>query len=85
MAGAAGATLETVRDSTTSGGSARNCSFAFLARLLLNDSLATAARYAACAAALSTNGYGAVSPIPRAAAVMEALIASPTSAGSGPG
>jgi len=58
---------------------------AFLARLLLNDSLATAARYAACAAALSTNGYGAVSPIPRAAAVMEALIASPTSAGSGPG
>lgn len=50
---------------------------AFLARLLLNDSLAAAARYAACAAALSTTGYGAVPPIPHAAAVVQALAEGP--------
>lgn len=41
----------------------------FLARLLAGDDLAAAARYANVAAALSTTGYGAVTPIPRAAAV----------------
>jgi len=41
----------------------------FLARLLAGDDLRTAARYANVAAALSTEGYGAVTPIPRAAAV----------------
>jgi len=46
---------------------------AFLARLVLGDTTAAAAAYAACAAALSTTGYGAVAPIPRAAAVLEAL------------
>ena len=46
---------------------------AFLARRLLGDDLATAARYANVAAALSTRGYGAVTPIPRAAEVRAAL------------
>lgn len=41
----------------------------FLARLLAGDDLKAAARYANVAAALSTTGYGAVTPIPRAAAV----------------
>lgn len=41
----------------------------FLARLLAGDDLRTAARYANVAAALSTRGYGAVTPIPRAAEV----------------
>jgi 2-dehydro-3-deoxygluconokinase len=41
----------------------------FLARLLAGDDLEAAARYANVAAALSTKGYGAVTPIPRAAAV----------------
>ena len=41
----------------------------FLARLLAGDDLKAAARYANVAAALSTKGYGAVTPIPRAAAV----------------
>jgi 2-dehydro-3-deoxygluconokinase len=41
----------------------------FLARLIAGDDLEAAARYANVAAALSTTGYGAVTPIPRAAAV----------------
>ena len=49
---------------------------AFLARTLAGDGAETAARYAACAAALSTTGYGAVAPIPRAAAVRDALATS---------
>jgi 2-dehydro-3-deoxygluconokinase len=46
---------------------------AFVARLVAGDVLIDAARYAACAAALSTQGYGAVAPIPRAAEVRAAL------------
>jgi 2-dehydro-3-deoxygluconokinase len=46
---------------------------AFLARLLAGDDVATAARYANVAAALSTRGYGAVTPIPRAAEVLAEL------------
>ena len=46
---------------------------AFLARLLEGDDPETAARYANVAAALSTTGYGAVTPIPRKDAVMAAL------------
>ena len=46
---------------------------AFVARLIAGDSLADAGRYAAAAAALSTEGYGAVAPIPRAADVCAAL------------
>ena len=45
----------------------------FLARLLAGDDLATAAAYANVAAALSTQGYGAVTPIPRADAVRAEL------------
>lgn len=37
---------------------------AFVARLLAGDDLRTAGRYAAAAAAISTEGYGAVDPIP---------------------
>ncbi len=47
---------------------------AFLARLIAGDDPFAAARYANAAAALSTQGYGAVAPIPRAAAV-EAFLA----------
>ena len=46
---------------------------AFLARLIDGDDPKAAATYAACAAALSTTGYGAVPPIPRAEAVRAAL------------
>ena len=48
---------------------------AFVARLLAGDALVDAGRYAAAAAALSTQGYGAVEPIPRADEV-RALMAS---------
>ncbi len=48
---------------------------AFLARLIAGDAPPEAAAYAACAAALSTTGYGAVPPIPRAEAVLAALAA----------
>jgi 2-dehydro-3-deoxygluconokinase len=48
----------------------------FLARLIAGDSPPDAARYAACAAALSTQGYGAVPPIPRAEVVLAALAGS---------
>lgn len=46
---------------------------AFVARLIAGDALQQAGRYAAAAAALSTQGYGAVAPIPRAAEVRAAL------------
>ena len=46
---------------------------AFVARLVAGDALRDAGRYAAAAAALSTEGYGAVAPIPHAAAVRAAL------------
>ena len=49
---------------------------AFVARLIAGDGLADAGRYAATAAALSTQGYGAVAPIPRAEAVRAAQQAS---------
>jgi 2-dehydro-3-deoxygluconokinase len=47
---------------------------AFLARLVAGDGLEAAGRYAAVAAALSTEGYGAVDPIPRAEAVRAAMV-----------
>lgn len=46
---------------------------AFVARLVAGDGLLAAGRYAAAAAALSTQGFGAVEPIPHAAAVRAAL------------
>jgi 2-dehydro-3-deoxygluconokinase len=46
---------------------------AFLTRLLAGDDVRAAARYANLAAALSTRGYGAVTPIPRAAEVLAEL------------
>jgi 2-dehydro-3-deoxygluconokinase len=46
---------------------------AFLARLLAGDAPDAAARYAATAAALSTTGFGAVAPVPRAKAVRTAM------------
>lgn len=46
---------------------------AFVARLLAGDDLATAGRYASVAAALSTEGYGAVEPIPPREKVAAAL------------
>lgn len=47
---------------------------ALLARLVAGDGLETAARYATVAAALSTEGYGAVQPIPRAEQVRAAMV-----------
>lgn len=46
---------------------------AFLARWVAGSTLADAARYATVAAALSTQGYGAVEPIPRAETVHAGL------------
>lgn len=46
---------------------------ALLARLAAGDSLEAAGRYAAVAAALSTEGYGAVAPIPLAGQVRAAM------------
>jgi len=46
---------------------------AFVARLVAGDDLEGAGHYAAATAALSTEGYGAVAPIPNAARVREAL------------
>lgn len=46
---------------------------AFLTRLLEGDGPEAAARYANVAAALSTTGYGAVTPIPRKQAVLASL------------
>jgi 2-dehydro-3-deoxygluconokinase len=45
----------------------------FLARLIAGDSPAAAARYAAAAAALKTEGFGAIAPMPGAARVLAAL------------
>jgi 2-dehydro-3-deoxygluconokinase len=45
----------------------------FLSRLMAGDDLEAAGRYANAAAALSTTGYGAVTPIPRRAEVLAAL------------
>jgi 2-dehydro-3-deoxygluconokinase len=45
----------------------------FLARILAGDNPEAAARYASVAAALACTGYGAVAPIPYAAAVRQAL------------
>ena len=45
----------------------------YLARRALGDTDQRSARYASCAAALATTGYGAVPPIPRREAVLEAL------------
>lgn len=50
---------------------------AFVARLMAGDTLAEAGCYAAAAAALSTEGYGAVEPIPHAARVRQALAQRP--------
>jgi 2-dehydro-3-deoxygluconokinase len=55
---------------------------AFVARLLAGDGLAAAARHAATAAALSTEGYGAVDPIPHAERVRAALAAGPRASAS---
>lgn len=46
---------------------------AFVARWVAGDTLLQAGRYAAVAAALSTQGYGAVDPIPRAGEVEHVL------------
>jgi 2-dehydro-3-deoxygluconokinase len=46
---------------------------AFVARLLAGDDLRAAGSYAAAAAALSTQGWGAVAPIPQASAVRDGL------------
>ncbi len=46
---------------------------AFVTRLLAGDELQAAGRYAAVAAALSTEGFGAVAPIPTAEATRRAL------------
>ena len=46
---------------------------AFVARLVAGDDLESAGRYAAATAALSTEGYGAVAPIPDAERVRAAL------------
>lgn len=52
---------------------------ALAARLVAGDDLFSAARYAAVAAALSTEGWGAVEPIPTAAQVRAALSSHHTS------
>jgi 2-dehydro-3-deoxygluconokinase len=46
---------------------------AFVARLIAGDDLLAAGRYAVVAAALSTEGFGAVDPIPNASQVRAAL------------
>jgi 2-dehydro-3-deoxygluconokinase len=46
---------------------------AFIARIVAGDAIEIAGRYAGVAAALSTQGYGAVAPIPRAEAVRKAM------------
>jgi 2-dehydro-3-deoxygluconokinase len=46
---------------------------AYVARRIAGDDLPTAARYAAAVAALSTQGYGAVAPVPRTAEVLASL------------
>ncbi len=53
----------------------------FIARLLAGDSPVQAGRYASVAAALSTQGFGAVEPIPRAADVLAGLASGPSASG----
>jgi 2-dehydro-3-deoxygluconokinase len=50
----------------------------FLARLVLGDDLASAARWASAAAALTTTGYGAVAPLPTAAQVARFMETAPS-------
>ncbi len=45
----------------------------FLARLLAGDTPVEAARYAGAAAAMKTEGYGAIAPMPHAPRVLQAL------------
>jgi 2-dehydro-3-deoxygluconokinase len=45
----------------------------FVARLVAGDDMVKAAHYAGVAAALSTEGYGAVEPVPRGERVLEAM------------
>jgi 2-dehydro-3-deoxygluconokinase len=47
---------------------------AFMARIVAGDTLIDAGRYACVAAGLSTEGYGAVAPIPKADAVKQRLV-----------
>lgn len=47
---------------------------AFVARLALGDDPFAAARYANVCAAMSTTGYGAVAPVPRAEQVLQLLV-----------
>ena len=56
---------------------------AFVARIVAGDAIEHAGRYAAAAAALSTEGYGAVTPIPRAEQVRALLDRHKTAAGNG--
>ncbi|NKC31533.1 sugar kinase [Falsiroseomonas selenitidurans] len=58
---------------------------AFMARAVAGDDTWKAARYANAAAALSTTGYGAVAPIPSAAAVHAFLEAQGEAQGEGHG
>ena len=57
-------------DATGAGDTFAGC---FLARLLAGDAPLPAARYAGVAAALQTQGYGAVQPIPSAAEIVRAM------------
>ncbi len=57
-------------DATGAGDTFCGC---FLACLAAGAALDEAARFAACAAALATTGYGAVAPIPSRVAVLQAL------------
>lgn len=57
-------------DATAAGGTFDG---AFLARLAANDTPFDAARYANAAAALSTQGFGAVAPMPQRDAVLAFL------------
>jgi 2-dehydro-3-deoxygluconokinase len=50
---------------------------AFVARLVAGDDLLSAGRYAVVTAALSTEGFGAVDPIPDAARVRAAMLSPP--------
>jgi 2-dehydro-3-deoxygluconokinase len=50
----------------------------FLARIVAGDAPGAAARYAAVAAALKCEGYGAIAPIPRAEQVRAAMVAAPS-------
>lgn len=62
-----------VVDAVDATGAGDTLAGAFLARRVAGDDPLAAARYANAAAALSTRGYGAVAPIPRAAEVTSFL------------